>query len=223
MPRWILGVLGVLIFVMLLFASVFVLAVLLLWLFLRKKEAAAPDVEAEFDEYEEEWEHEVEAPALVIAAPELDADVPEADAGVPEVDVKAPEAGVGAAAAAVAAAGLDLEAADVEVDVPEADTGVPEIDVDVPEAETDAQVADAELIAVAPVEPPVPDDLKRIDGIGPKISSVLQAAGITTFAQLAAMDVGEIEEILEAESPRLRQLANPTTWPEQAEAAATGD
>jgi predicted flap endonuclease-1-like 5' DNA nuclease len=75
----------------------------------------------------------------------------------------------------------------------------------------------------APVEPAGPDDLKRIEGIGPKISSVLQAAGIATFAQLAATDVGRLAQILEEESPRLRRLADPGTWPEQARFAAAGD
>ena len=68
-----------------------------------------------------------------------------------------------------------------------------------------------------------PDDLTRIEGIGPKIASVLQAAGVLTFARLAETDVTRLEEILEAESPRLRHLADPSTWPEQAELAATGE
>jgi predicted flap endonuclease-1-like 5' DNA nuclease len=68
-----------------------------------------------------------------------------------------------------------------------------------------------------------PDDLTRIEGIGPKIAAVLQAAGIQTYARLAGAEVGRIEEILEAESPRLRGLADPSTWPEQAVLAASGD
>lgn len=67
------------------------------------------------------------------------------------------------------------------------------------------------------------DNLKRIEGIGPKIASVLQAAGITTFAQLAAAEVSQIEQILEEADPRLRRLADPSTWPEQAQLAASGD
>jgi predicted flap endonuclease-1-like 5' DNA nuclease len=87
----------------------------------------------------------------------------------------------------------------------------------------------AEITVEAEAEPPVveepsePDDLKRIEGIGPKIASVLQAAGIETFAQLAATEVSRIEQILEEESPRLRRLANPGTWPEQAALAAADD
>jgi predicted flap endonuclease-1-like 5' DNA nuclease len=69
-------------------------------------------------------------------------------------------------------------------------------------------------------EVPKPDDLRRIEGIGPKISSLLQAAGIMTFAQLAATDVSRLKEII-AEAG-LTALADPTTWPEQASLAAAG-
>ncbi len=72
-------------------------------------------------------------------------------------------------------------------------------------------------------EPPaVLDDLKRIEGIGPKFSKVLQDAGIQTFAQLAAASPDRLAQILEAADPRLLRLADPTTWPEQAALAAAG-
>ena len=51
----------------------------------------------------------------------------------------------------------------------------------------------------------------------------MQAAGIATFAQLAATEASQIEQILEEADPRLRRLADPTTWPEQADVAASGD
>jgi predicted flap endonuclease-1-like 5' DNA nuclease len=75
-----------------------------------------------------------------------------------------------------------------------------------------------------PVEaPPAQDDLKQIEGIGPKISSVLQAAGIGTFAKLGQSDVERLKEVLAAESPNLLRLADPTTWPEQARLAAQAE
>ncbi len=81
--------------------------------------------------------------------------------------------------------------------------------------------AAAEVPVTAAATPPqVPDDLVVIEGIGPKISSVLQANGIMTFAQLAATQVGTLQEILQKEGLR---LADPTTWPEQARLAAAGD
>jgi predicted flap endonuclease-1-like 5' DNA nuclease len=51
---------------------------------------------------------------------------------------------------------------------------------------------------------------------------VLQAAGITTFAQLAEASTAQLEQILEAADPNLLRLAKPTTWPEQAKLAAEG-
>jgi len=64
------------------------------------------------------------------------------------------------------------------------------------------------------------DDLELIEGIGPKIATVLKAAGIVTFADLAAADTSRLVAILQQES-NLR-LADPATWPEQAALAATG-
>ena len=69
-------------------------------------------------------------------------------------------------------------------------------------------------------ETTVPDDLKRIEGIGPKISEVLEAGGITTFAQLAAVDVDRLRQILAEVG--LAGLADPGTWPDQADLAAAG-
>lgn len=63
------------------------------------------------------------------------------------------------------------------------------------------------------------DDLKRIEGIGPKIARALHAAGITTFAQLAALEPAQISAILRASTIR---LAFTETWPEQARLAAEG-
>ena len=80
-----------------------------------------------------------------------------------------------------------------------------------------------EEAVAAPAPPPVeaaPDDLKLIEGIGPKISSLLGAAGITTFAQLAEAEVGRLQQILEEAD--LAGLADPSTWPQQAKLAAQG-
>lgn len=68
-------------------------------------------------------------------------------------------------------------------------------------------------------EPSPPDDLKRIAGIGPKISSALRAAGITTYAQLAATEVGRLEGIIREAGIR---IGFPETWPEQASLVAGG-
>jgi len=65
-----------------------------------------------------------------------------------------------------------------------------------------------------------PDDLTLLEGIGPKINSILQAAGVNTFAQLAALEPQQIMAILTAGGIR---LADATTWPEQAGLAARSE
>ncbi len=66
-----------------------------------------------------------------------------------------------------------------------------------------------------------PEDLKLIEGIGPKIEQLLYEAGIQTYAQLAATEPERLREILRNAGPRFR-LADPATWPEQAKLAAEG-
>ncbi len=66
------------------------------------------------------------------------------------------------------------------------------------------------------------DDLERIEGIGPKIASVLRDAGIGSFAQLAEADADGLEKILAEVDPRLANLADTGTWPRQAKLAASG-
>ncbi len=71
-----------------------------------------------------------------------------------------------------------------------------------------------------PVTRPVsrkPDDLKKIEGIGPKIASVLQEAGIAKFTRLAALKPAQIKQTLRSAGVR---IGNPETWPEQAALAA---
>lgn len=65
------------------------------------------------------------------------------------------------------------------------------------------------------------DDLKKIEGIGPKASEALVNAGVDTFAKLAAKTADEIKEILVNESTTLSHL-DPTTWAKQSELAAAG-
>jgi len=90
-------------------------------------------------------------------------------------------------------------------------------------AEADAIAAAAKTAKEPEAAPPAgPDDLTRVEGIGPKISGVLQVAGITTYAQLADTDVERIKQILEEADPKLLQLADPATWPRQAKLAASG-
>lgn len=68
--------------------------------------------------------------------------------------------------------------------------------------------------------PPEPEDLSRIEGIGPKIDSVLKDAGISTYSQLAETEVSQLQVILKKAS---LSRFNPETWPEQASLAAKND
>lgn len=70
------------------------------------------------------------------------------------------------------------------------------------------------------VTPSKPDDLRKIEGIGPKIQATLQAAGIVTFGQLAASKPADLKQILVDAGIR---IGYPDTWPEQAELAARNE
>lgn len=65
------------------------------------------------------------------------------------------------------------------------------------------------------------DDLKIVEGIGPKIEQLLKEGGINTWAELAAAAVDRLKEILDAAGPRY-QIHDPSTWPAQAKFAAEG-
>jgi large subunit ribosomal protein L21 len=65
------------------------------------------------------------------------------------------------------------------------------------------------------------DDLAIIEGIGPKAAEALVAAGIDTFAKLAAASVEEVKAILDASASKVQHL-DPTTWAQQAQLAADG-
>src|SRR5512141_1090477 len=62
-----------------------------------------------------------------------------------------------------------------------------------------AVVAIPETPAVpAPVAVAVPDDLVRLEGIGPRVARVLNDGGITTFAALASSNAANVQKILSA-------------------------
>ncbi len=73
--------------------------------------------------------------------------------------------------------------------------------------------------AQATMTPLKPDDLEIIEGIGPKIASLLRAAEIGTFSKLAQTPVSRLQELMHDANLR---IADPTTWPEQARLAAEG-
>ncbi|MFY8086057.1 MAG: hypothetical protein ACOVOG_02500 [Rubrivivax sp.] len=58
------------------------------------------------------------------------------------------------------------------------------------------------------------DDLKVVEGIGPKIEQLLHGAGIRRFSELAQVPVQRLREVLDAAGPHYR-ITDPSTWPEQ--------
>lgn len=84
--------------------------------------------------------------------------------------------------------------------------------------------ADVEEPAAPPAAAPSPsgDDLTRIKGLGPKIATILNTEGVTSYAQIAAWDDAEINRIdalLGRFSGRIRR----DSWVEQAKLLSGGD
>ena len=65
------------------------------------------------------------------------------------------------------------------------------------------------------------DNLTKIEGIGPKISELLQKSGINTFKKLSVSKPAAIKKILVTAGSRF-QMHNPTSWPKQSKLAADG-
>ena len=94
-----------------------------------------------------------------------------------------------------------------------------------------AEAQESALVEVKPAETaPVPavvetpstepDNLTLIEGIGPKTAAALAGAGITTFAQIAAMRPDELVEVARKHGARISKA---DTWPSQARQAVEGD
>tara|TARA_R110000796_G_scaffold250788_3_gene380626 strand:+ start:29261 stop:29941 length:681 start_codon:yes stop_codon:yes gene_type:complete len=66
------------------------------------------------------------------------------------------------------------------------------------------------------------DDLKKVEGIGPKAAEALVNAGIDTFAKLSKTEPAKIKEILTDASSNMAHL-EPGSWPKQAKMAADGN
>ncbi|MEZ4955703.1 MAG: hypothetical protein R2825_19235 [Saprospiraceae bacterium] len=84
----------------------------------------------------------------------------------------------------------------------------------------DAVMGAAAMAAAAPVTEK--DDLKKIEGIGPKIEKLCNNIGIYTWRQLANTSVETLQKMLDDAGPNYK-ISNPGTWPKQAEYAADGE
>ncbi len=94
--------------------------------------------------------------------------------------------------------------------------------IEMPAEETTSRAATAEKITLSSGQKFNFDDLKIVEGIGPKIEELFHNAGITTWVQLATTDVEKMKEIL-AEAGSRYQMHDPATWAKQAELAAAGE
>lgn len=87
-----------------------------------------------------------------------------------------------------------------------------------PKAEAEAKTEEAAAPAATAAPAGEADDLKKLNGLGPAIAKKLVEAGITTFAQIAAMtdeDVARVEEELS-----LKGRFERDNWIEQAKELA---
>lgn len=66
------------------------------------------------------------------------------------------------------------------------------------------------------------DNLKKIEGVGPKIEKLMNAAGIMTWKDLSKAKVSTLKDILAEAGPRFK-MHNPGTWAKQAKMAAAND
>lgn len=66
------------------------------------------------------------------------------------------------------------------------------------------------------------DDLKLVEGIGPKIEGLLHDAGIKTWADLAGTDTDRLKAILD-EAGSQYNMHDPSTWAKQAQLAHDGN
>ena len=65
------------------------------------------------------------------------------------------------------------------------------------------------------------DDLKLIEGIGPRIEALFKADGVTTWRELSKANVERLQGVLDAAGPRYK-MHNPGSWPKQAGLLADG-
>ncbi len=94
-------------------------------------------------------------------------------------------------------------------------------------ADWEAPVTGAKLAASSAPKLVLPkgwklDDLKLVEGIGPKIEQLLHKAGIKTWQGLSDTAIERLQEILDSAGENYR-IHDPATWPRQAGLLARGE
>lgn len=97
----------------------------------------------------------------------------------------------------------------------------PVADEPIVEEKAKAKASTSEKITLPSGQKVKANDLKLIEGIGPKIEELFHNAGITTWEELSNTDVEKMKEIL-AEAGSRYQMHDPSTWAKQAALAAAG-
>ncbi len=90
-----------------------------------------------------------------------------------------------------------------------------------PVAETTTSGFDAKAASAAYGKKVSLDDLKIVEGIGPKIEEIFNAAGIKTWNDLATTSVEKLKELLTEAGSRYA-MHDPSTWGQQAALAHEG-
>lgn len=71
------------------------------------------------------------------------------------------------------------------------------------------------------IDDSIKDDFTKIEGIGPKIKSLLNTDGIWSFTQLSKIKVSRLQNILDNAGSRYK-VHKPESWPHQSKLAAQG-
>jgi predicted flap endonuclease-1-like 5' DNA nuclease len=88
-----------------------------------------------------------------------------------------------------------------------------------PKKKAPAKKAVAKKAPAKKVTKATKDNLKKIEGIGPKIEQLMNEAGIMTFADLGKAKIKVLKDVLTAAGPRFK-MHDPATWAKQAKLAA---
>ncbi len=100
--------------------------------------------------------------------------------------------------------------------------GVDNSVVMIPEVKKTSKVAPKKKVTTKKATVAKVDDLRKIEGIGPKIASLLNNAGIVSFTDLGKAKQTVLKSVL-AEAGKRYQMHDPKTWPKQAKLAAKGN
>jgi len=116
--------------------------------------------------------------------------------------------------------GLSARRNQALIDAPPASA---EVDLPPPTPEVLGGVSEVLAATAKPVHQPLnSDDLKRIKGVGPKLETLLNSLGVTSYSQIAAWDDDEIDRI-DAQLGTFAGRIRRDDWPAQARYLAAGD